>query len=190
MVTRDIFFAIVAAIALQRLFELRLSQQNERSLRRLGAIEHAPKQMRWMVLLHASWFVAMVLEVWLLGRMFHWGLALGSLLLFGIGQALRFAAIWALGERWTTKILTLPNTTPVTRGIFRYVRHPNYAGVILELATLPLVHSAWITSVVFTMANGVLLHARIRAEERSLTHSNDYETYFRGRPRFFVGSSR
>lgn len=189
MVTRDIFFAIVAAIALQRLFELRLSQHNEGLLRQRGAIEHAPAQMPWMVALHASWFVSMVLEVWLLDRSFHWGLALVSLLFFGLGQGLRLAAIWALGDRWTTRVLTLPNEPPVTRGIFAYVRHPNYAGVILELATLPLVHSAWLTSILFTVANAVLMRARIRAEERGLDGSNDYEKHFRGRPRFLLGRS-
>jgi len=189
MVTRDIFLGIVASIVMQRLFEVQLSRHNEADLRARGAVEHAPGQMPWMLLLHAAWLISMVVEVLVMDRQFNWSLAAVALPCFAAGQALRFSAIWALGPRWTVRILTLPNTPPVTRGVFRYLRHPNYLGVSLELAALPLVHSAWITAVVFTAANMLLLRVRIRAEEQGLSASNDYEVHFRGRPRWLPGRS-
>ena len=57
---------------------------------------------------------------------------------------------------------------PVTGGPYRWVRHPNYVAVVLEGIALPLVHSAWITSLVFTVLNAGLLTVRIRAEDAAL----------------------
>jgi methyltransferase len=72
----------------------------------------------------------------------------------------------------------------VTRGIYRYVRHPNYAGVILEIAAAPLLHTAYLTSIVFTLANAAVPAVRIRTEERALDIDNHYRHAFASRPRF------
>ena len=168
MVTRVLFSALVLLVATQRLVELRLSGQNERALRAHGAQEHAPEQMRWMRLIHAAWLVAMLLEVWVLERSFDLGLAAAALAVLTVGQVLRLTAIRTLGPRWSVKVLTLPHTPPVTTGIYRFVRHPNYLGVVLEIAALPLFHGAYLTAAVFTVVNGALLWRRIHAEEDAL----------------------
>jgi methyltransferase len=90
----------------------------------------------------------------------------------------------ALGTRWTIRILTLPLEPPVTIGVYRYLRHPNYLGVILEIAALPLVHGAVWTAAIFSVANAVLLAFRITAEERALATDNGYAVLFGARPRF------
>ena len=187
MVTQYLFIGLVFAVVVQRLLELRLSRQHETLLRSLGAKEHAAAQMRWMTLLHGTWIVAMLLEVIVLARPFRWQIALLTFVLFCLGQGLRLATIATLGSRWTVKILTLPGTPPVTNGIFRWLRHPNYLGVVLEIAALPLVHGAWITALVFTLANALLLQQRIRAEERALEVANEYGHHFKDRPRFIPG---
>ncbi|MDB4976938.1 MAG: hypothetical protein JWN48_5279 [Myxococcaceae bacterium] len=181
MVTSYLF--LLLAVVVQRLLEVRISRLNEAQLKARGASEHAPEQMPVMIAVHATWLVACALEVWLFHRPLTRWLALLSLLLFCGGQALRLLAIHQLGGRWTVKIITLPGAAPVTGGIFRYLRHPNYVGVVLEIAALPLIHGAYLTALVFSIANGVLLSRRIRAEERALSESSNYEAAFAGRPR-------
>jgi len=90
----------------------------------------------------------------------------------------------ALGPRWTVRVMNLPSAEPVVDGIYRYVRHPNYLGVILEIAALPLVHGAVWSAASFSVANAALLVARIRAEEHALSRDNGYGQHFGARGRF------
>jgi methyltransferase len=190
MLTRLAFSALWLCLVAQRLWELRLSRKHERALRERGAIEHASEQMIWMMSLHSAWLAASLLEVWLLARPFVWALAGPALLVFALGQSLRIAAMHTLGERWTVRVITPPRSEPpVTTGIYRHVRHPNYLGVALEIAALPLVHGAYLSALLFSLLNGLLLRARIRAEERALSQSSDYADLFGGRPRFLPGAS-
>lgn len=175
MLSERLFFGLVLLVAIQRLLELRLSRHNELELRRLGAREHAERQMRPMQLLHALWLVSMLLEVQLLAPAFRPGLAAVAGLTFCGGQALRYAAIRALGRRWSVRVLTLPGAAPVGAGVYRYLRHPNYLGVVLEVAALPLVHAAWRTAALFSLLNAVMLTLRIRAEERALAANGRYD---------------
>jgi methyltransferase len=84
-------------------------------------------------------------------------------------QPLRYWAIFSLGERWNTKILVLPGEKPVRRGPYRYLDHPNYVVVVAEILTFPLIFGAWITALVFTVLNAVILSVRIREENRALS---------------------
>jgi len=177
------FAALVLAVVAQRLWEVSVSRRHEAALRARGAVEHAAGQMPWMIALHASWLVCMLLEVFVMRRAFHWYVALPALLVFTVGQNLRLWAMHTLGTRWTVKILTLPATPPVVGGPFRYLRHPNYLGVVLEIAALPLLHGAWLTALAFTLANGLLLAFRIRAEERALDVDGQYHVQFADRHR-------
>jgi len=187
MLTQPTFLALVAIIALvslQRLMELRTSARNAARLRALGAVEHASRQVPWMQALHGAWIVAIPVEVLVLERAFAIWVAGPALVVFMTGQALRFAAMHALGARWTVRVLTLPDEPPVLHGIFRRLRHPNYLGVILELASLPLLHGAWITALVFSFANAIFLHYRIRAEEAALESAGGYREAMGDRPLF------
>jgi methyltransferase len=170
VVTRLLFLGFVASLGLQRLFELRLSRRNEKIMRRRGGSEHAPETYRWIVTLHGAWFAAMLLEVFAGRRKFHPRLAWPAFGVFAAGQALRLTAIRTLGWRWSTRVMTVPGPVgaPVQRGIYRYMRHPNYLGVELEILAAPLLHSAYLTSAVFGIANALLLRARIRREEQAL----------------------
>lgn len=184
MTSSIVFGAVVVAVALQRLWELRRSARHEARLKEAGAVEHAPGQMTWMGLIHAGWLAAAPLEVVLAGRPFVPWLALPAAVAFAAGQGLRYAAMRALGERWSVRILTLPDAPPVSSGVFRYVRHPNYLGVVLEIAALPLLHGAWITTCVFSVANGWLLWRRVRAEEAALDVGGRYRASLGDRGRF------
>lgn len=162
------FACFVAALAVQRLFELRLSKRNERLILRRGGREHTPETYPWIVTLHATWFASMLLEVFLAKRAFRPRLAALALGLFAVGQTLRLLAIRTLGWRWSTRVMTVPGDPPVRHGIYRHIRHPNYLGVELEILAAPLVHSAWLTSAAFGTANLLLLRDRIRREEQAL----------------------
>ena len=190
MVTEVAFSALLAALAAQRLLELRKSRRNEAYLFARGAREHAPEQMPWMQLLHGSWFFAMLLEVWLLGAEVLPMLSTIAFAVFLIGQTLRYAAMHALKERWTVRILTLPAAPPVVEGSYQYLRHPNYLGVILEIAAVPLLHGAWRSAVVFTLANAALLAWRIRVEEAALAEDNAYDERFKKTARLLPRLSR
>jgi methyltransferase len=168
VVTRLLFLGFVAALGVQRLFELRLSRHNERRMRHHGGREHDLETYPWIVSLHAAWFAAMLLEVFAGRRRFRPWLAALALSLFAAGQALRLTAIRTLGWRWSTRVMTVPGEALVRHGIYRYIRHPNYLGVELEILAAPLLHSAYLTSAVFGVANALLLRARIRREEQAL----------------------
>ena len=159
---------MLALLAAQRLWELRKSAHNERWLAQHGAREHAPQQVVLMKWLHGAWFVSMLIEVWWLERPFIPPLFVWALLTAMIGQGLRYAAIRSLGRRWTVRVLTLPNAPLIRTGIYRWLRHPNYLGVTLEIAAIPLMHTAFITSAVFAALHAVFRTWRIRAEEQAL----------------------
>ena len=169
-----LFLGIIAALGLQRMFELRLSRQNEQRMRQRGGREHAPETYRWIVTRHAAWFAAMLGEVFVGKRKFHPRLAALAFSLFAAGQVLRLIAIRTLGWRWSTRVMTVPGPegAPIQHGIYRYLRHPNYLGVQLEIIAAPLLHSAYLTSAVFGIANALLLRDRIRREEQALEQDN------------------
>ncbi|MCB1307031.1 MAG: hypothetical protein KDK30_02570 [Leptospiraceae bacterium] len=177
------FLLLLLLLAVQRLLELRLSRSNERALLSRGGREHAPGHFRAMKILHTLWLPAILLEVIVLQRACYLPLALPAMLLLIAGQSLRYAAIHRLGERWTVKIITIPDAPPVRGGIFNWIRHPNYLGVILEIGAVPLIHSAFISAIVFSMANAIILYIRIQAEERALASQNSYMVHFEHTPR-------
>jgi len=177
MVKRSLFLGFIAALGLQRLLELRLSHRHEEVMVRRGGREHAPETYAWIVGLHAAWFASMLLEVFAARRTFRPRLAGLAFGLFALGQALRLTAIRTLGWRWSTRIMTVPGNTPVRGGIYRYLRHPNYLGVELEILSVPLIYSAYITSTVFGIANALLLRDRIRREEQALNNSGKDHPY-------------
>lgn len=187
--TRVLYTSLVFLAAVGRLLELRIANRNRRAMLDQGGVEFSPGHYPWMVVLHTAWLFACPLEVWLLGRPFLPWLGIPSLVLFAAAFGLRYWVISALGERWTTRIVCLPGAEPVTGGPYRWLRHPNYLAVILEIAFLPLVHTAWLTALVFSLLNAFLLRVRIRAEEEGLSRMSDYDSVFSGRPRLVPGGS-
>ena len=163
--TRTLYTGLVGLVAVQRLVELRVSRTNERRLRSRGAEEAGAGHYPWMVTLHTGFLASCVAEVHLLARPFLAPLAGVALAGLVAATALRWWTLHTLGGRWTTRVLVLPGEAPVTGGPFRYLRHPNYLAVILEVAALPLVHAAWGTALAFSAANALLLRLRIRTEE-------------------------
>lgn len=154
----------VSLVATQRLLELLLSRRNERLLRARGAVERGRKHYPLMVGLHVFWLASTLLEgVARRSRMHR--LPLISFLAI---QPLRYWAILSLGEHWNTRILVVPGEKLVSRGPYKYLSHPNYVVVAVEILTFPLVFGARITALVFSVLNAALLSVRIKEEERAL----------------------
>jgi methyltransferase len=121
-----------------------------------------------MVALHAGFLLSSVAEVWLLDRPFRPVLAAAMVLLLAVGMAVRFWSLQTLGDRWMTRVMVVPGESVVVSGPYRFMRHPNYLAVVVEIAAIPLIHGAWITAVVFSVLDGVMLAIRISVEERAL----------------------
>ena len=185
--TRLLYTLLILLVALGRLLELRIAGRNRRALLARGGVEAAPGHYRWMVLLHTAFLICCPLEVWLLDRPFLPALGIPMLLLVVLATGLRYWVISALEGRWTTRIVVLPGASPVAGGPYRFLRHPNYLAVITEILALPLVHTAWLTAIVFSVLNGLLLRVRIRAEEDALARMTDYGTVFASRSRLMPG---
>ncbi|MEI6805031.1 MAG: isoprenylcysteine carboxylmethyltransferase family protein [Myxococcaceae bacterium] len=163
-----IFFAIVLAVAILRIFELMKSNRHRKILLTQGGVEHASGHYKYMVLLHTAWFISMLFEVICLKRPFYFWLFSMALAGTFLGNILRYVSMNTLGVRWNTRIIILPGKAPIQTGIYRYFRHPIYIGVCLELACIPLLHTAYLTAIIFTILNLVLLKTRIREEEKAL----------------------
>jgi len=149
------------------LVELRISVAHERELFRVGAIE-APDPvyatMRWA---YPGTFVAMAIEG-LVTASPPGLLTIAGSVVFVAGKALKVWAIASLGTRWTYRVLVVPNAPLVTRGPYRFLRHPNYVGVVGELVGMAMLVQAPVTGVLSIVGFGYLLRLRIRAEEQAL----------------------
>ena len=157
----------VGLVGLQRLLELALSRRNERMLRARGAAERGQGHYPLIVAMHVLWLLCTVVEGTLRGPELpvYWPVPLAS---FVLVQPLRYWAILSLGESWNTRILVVPAKKLVRRGPYRYLNHPNYVVVVVEILTFPLIFGAWITALIFSILNAALLSVRIREENRAL----------------------
>lgn len=166
--SRAAYTVFIGLIAVQRLWELEISKRNLRSLRSRGGTEVGAGHYPWMVVLHTAFLISCVAEVWLLNRPWRPLVGLVSMLVLIAALGLRWWALRSLGDRWTTRVVIVPGEQLVTSGPYRWLRHPNYIAVVLEIGAIPMLHCAWITAVVFSVANLVLLRIRIGAEEGAL----------------------
>ena len=65
-------------------------------------------------------------------------------------------------------MIVVPGADRITGGPYRFFSHPNYVAVIVEGIALPLVHTAWVTALVFTLLNAALLRTRLKVENTAL----------------------
>lgn len=165
----SLYLLLIAVIAGERFSELVLSRRNRRWALARGGVEVGQGHYPFMVAVHAAFLLSCGLEPWLLQR--PWRPTMGGtmLVLVALSMSLRYWAISTLGRRWNTRVVVLPGVPLVAAGPYRRLRHPNYVAVIVEIFALPLVHSAWLTAVVFTLLNVVVLRTRIAVEERALS---------------------
>jgi methyltransferase len=168
MTSLTAFTVLVALVALERLAELVVSNRNAAWSFARGGRETGQGHYRFMVLLHSGFLVAMLVEAWVRRPEVPPTLAWTMLALVLASQALRWWCIATLGRRWNTRVIIVPGLPAVSSGPYRFLSHPNYVAVVVEGIALPLVHGAWVTALVFTVANAALLAVRIRVENAAL----------------------
>lgn len=162
------YTALIVLVALERIAELVVSQRHLQWSRARGGVEFGAGHYPFMVVLHTGLLVGALAEVWWWPTPIIPVVSWAMLALVVASQALRWWCIATLGSRWNTRIVIVPGLPKVTGGPYRWLAHPNYVAVVVEGIALPMVGFAWVTAVVFTALNLVLLRVRIRAEDAAL----------------------
>ena len=161
------YVVLVVLVGLERVAELVVSLRNAKWSFAQGGVESGRGHYPFMVVLHTGLLAGCLVEAsyrpfvpWLGWTMFAVVL---------LSQGLRWWCIAVLGRQWNTRVIVVPGLRLVAGGPYRWLRHPNYVAVVAEGIALPLVHTAWVTALVFTVLNIPLLAVRIRTEEAALT---------------------
>ena len=160
------YLVLLLAVAAERVAELVVSQRNLSWSRARSGVEFGAGHYPAMVVLHTGLLVGCLIEA--AHRPFLPGLGWPMLVLVLAAQGLRWWCIATLGRQWNTRVVVVPGAARVAGGPYRWLSHPNYLAVVVEGAALPLVHTAWLTALVFTVLNGWLLKVRIGVENRAL----------------------
>lgn len=156
--------ALLAYVTFERLFELALSRRHTRALLAEGAYEVGRGHYPLMVGVHVPWLWA----CWALLLTRSAELQAAPAILYVLVQGLRVWTMASLGALWTTRIIVVPHAPLVRTGPYRFLRHPNYVVVVLEIALLPLALGSWPVALGFSVANALALALRIKAEEDTL----------------------
>lgn len=159
---------LIAAVGVERLAELVVAQRNLAWSRARGGVEFGARHYPVMVLLHTGLLSGALAEVALLHRPFLPWLGWPMLAVAVAAQVLRWWCITSLGRQWNTRVVVIPGAQRIDGGPYRFFSHPNYVAVVAEGVALPLVHTAWVTALVFTVLNAALLRVRIGCENAAL----------------------
>lgn len=162
------YVLLIVAVGLERLAELVVAQRNLAWSRARGGVEFGASHYPIMVLLHTGLLFGCLAEVFAMHRPFIPALGWPMLAVVIAAQGLRWWCITTLGPQWNTRVVVIPGAERVTGGPYRIFAHPNYVAVVAEGIALPLVHSAWITALTFTVLNALLLTRRIGIENSAL----------------------
>lgn len=152
----------------QRLVELVIAKNNEKWMKARGGIEAGSEHYKWFVYLHILFFISIMLEIFSKPDHVTIGFNYVYFTLFFAAQLTRIWCIYSLGRFWNTKIIILPRVALIKKGPYKYVKHPNYIIVAVELFIIPMLFGAYITAVVFPILHILLLRIRIPAEEKAL----------------------
>lgn len=152
----------------ERIVELAINRRNTRLLAQRGAIWTGDDGLRLILLAQVVLFLGWPLESlfapWATTGWWTWPLLALAL----AAQALRYWVINTLGERWSIRVVTIPGAVPISRGPYRFARHPNYVAVATEALVLPLAFGAIGTALVAFPLQLLALRARIAKENHAL----------------------
>jgi methyltransferase len=159
---------LIGVVAVERLAEVVVAQCNRAWSLVHGGVEFGARHYPVMIALHTALLAGCLVEPIWLHRPFIPSLGWPMLTIVVAAQVLRWWCISTLNHQWNTRVIVIPGAARITGGPYRLVPHPNYVAVIAEGIALPLVHTAWITALVFTVLNAALLRTRIKIENDAL----------------------
>ena len=165
------YYLLILAVAVERLAELIVAKRNARWAFAQGGKEFGRDHYPIMVTIHTALLLGCLIEPWALHRPFIAWLGWPMLAVVALSQGLRWWCITTLGRRWNTRVIVLPGAPLVRQGPYRWLHHPNYVAVVAEGLALPLVHTAWLTALAFTVANALVLRVRLRVENSALGYT-------------------
>ncbi|MDZ4839218.1 MAG: isoprenylcysteine carboxylmethyltransferase family protein [Bacteroidota bacterium] len=158
------FLIFISFLVFVRLSELVVAKRNEAWIRKQGAVEYGKEHYPFMIALHTLFIVSIIIEYLLrITEIDYIFLALFLILI-----SLKIIVISTLGKYWNTKILRIPNLNLVSRGIYRYIKHPNYVIVVLEIICIPMIFHLYYTALIFSLLNAAMLYVRISVENKAL----------------------
>lgn len=155
------FIIFICFFIFQRLSELYIAKQNQKWLMQQGAVEYGREHYPYIVAMHTLFIVSIITEYYLRNEPPLQPVLLG---IFIVLLLFKFWVISSLGKYWNTRIFRVPNASPVVKGPFKFLRHPNYVEVICEIAIIPLIFNLYYTAIIFTILNAIMLTVRIRVE--------------------------
>ncbi len=182
--SRALYLVLIAAVAVLRFVELGISRRHQQELAARGAQRAPDPRFPAMVAVHTCVLTGAAAEVVFLRRPFIPALAAAMGALFLAANALRWWVIRTLGAHWNVQVMDSARLGVVASGPYRWVRHPNYSAVFVEMLALPLIHTAWITALAGTVAHVWVLRGRVAAEEQVLLAAPEYRAAMGGKPRF------
>ncbi|APE18951.1 hypothetical protein BOH72_06660 [Mycobacterium sp. WY10] len=165
------YYWFILLIGIERLAELAVSRRNAKWSFAQGGREFGQRHYPVMVTMHSLLLLSCVTEVAVADRPFVPWLGWPMVGVVLISTAVRWWCVAVLGKHWNPRLIVIKGAPLVQRGPYRWLHHPNYTAVTAEVAALPLVHSAWVTAIVFSIANALVLTVRIRAENVALGYA-------------------
>jgi methyltransferase len=180
----QLYLVLLLLVAAGRLIELARSRRNQLQLVEAGSLKTSDPGYKWMVALHTGVLVGCALEVTIASRPWIAALGFPMFLLFLGANAMRWWVIRTLGSRWNVEVMSSSRLGVVTAGPYRWIRHPNYTAVFVEMLALPLIHSAWITAFAGTALHVFVLRHRVTLEESVMRQDPAWQAAFNTRPRF------
>lgn len=182
-----LYLCLLAAVGASRLIEMRISRRNQRRLTAQGVAKIREPGFIWMVMLHAVVVFSAALEVVFLHRPFIVMLGAPMAVLFVLANGMRWWVIRTLAGHWNVQVMASAGLGAATSGPYRWIRHPNYLAVYIEMIALPLIHTAWMTAIVAALGNGWVLARRVAVEDSVLLADPAYRAAMGAKPRFLPG---
>src|ERR1035437_2528419 len=152
------FVLFISFVILFRIGELLLSKRNEKWLIQNGAVEYGKNHYPFIVTLHALFISSLIIE-YSIQKTVSYNIFL--IVLYFILIAIKISVIFSLGKFWNTKIYHIYNIPLVRKGLYKYLKHPNYMIVIAEIAVIPLAFHLYYSVIIFSILNAIMLFVRI-----------------------------
>lgn len=179
------YICLLVLVGIERLGEVAVSRRNQNKMRAQGAQKIREPHFPWLVAFHTFVLIAAGAEVLFLHRPLIPALAIAMLALFVASNLIRYWVIYLLADLWNIQIMDSGRIGIITSGPYRWVRHPNYVGVVLEVFSLPMIHTAWITAIAGTLGYFEILRRRIKIEDQVLMANPAYREAMGNKPKFF-----